>query len=163
VKGSVFGGGYSAEIPRFRMHDVNSVHVPTRNKAGLIDEQGYLDYVQDNGEDRYYRWTNDKNNNTASTNAPTYWSNADSEYKCYTPISLTGLGEVDNNTALTINGTSQVDGNVFGGGDASKVIGNTTVKLQGSAKVLGNVYGGGNKASVDGSSEVLIQDAATTP
>ena len=163
VKGSVFGGGYSAEIPRFRMHDVNSVHVPTRNKAGLIDEQGYLDYVQDNGEDCYYRWTNDKNNNTASTNAPTYWSNADSEYKCYTPISLTGLGEVDNNTALTINGTSQVDGNVFGGGDASKVIGNTTVKLQGSAKVLGNVYGGGNKASVDGSSEVLIQDAATTP
>ena len=163
VKGSVFGGGYSAEIPRFRMHDVNSVHVPTRNKAGLIDEQGYLDYVQDNGEDRFYRWTNDKNNNTASTNAPTYWSNADSEYKCYTPISLTGLGEVDNNTALTINGTSQVDGNVFGGGDASKVIGNTTVKLQGSAKVLGNVYGGGNKASVDGSSEVLIQDAATTP
>lgn len=163
VKGSVFGGGYSAEIPRFRMHDVNSVHVPTRNKAGLIDEQGYLDYVQDNGEDRYYRWTNDKNNNTASTNAPTYWSNADSEYKCYTPISLTGLGEVDNNTALTINGTSQVDGNVFGGGDASKVIGNTTIKLQGSAKVLGNVYGGGNKASVDGSSEVLIQDAATTP
>ncbi len=163
VKGSVFGGGYSAEIPRFRMHDVNSVHVPTRNKAGLIDEQGYLDYVQDNGEDRYYRWTNDKNNNTASTNAPTYWSNADSEYKCYTPISLTGLGEVDNNTALTINGTSQVDGNVFGGGDASNVIGNTTVKLQGSAKVLGNVYGGGNKASVDGSSEVLIQDAATTP
>ncbi len=163
VKGSVFGGGYSAEIPRFRMHDVNSVHVPTRNKAGLIDEQGYLDFVQDNGEDRYYRWTNDKNNNTASTNAPTYWSDTDSEYKCYTPISLTGLGEVDNNTALTINGTSQVDGNVFGGGDASKVIGNTTVKLQGSAKVLGNVYGGGNKASVDGSSEVLIQDTATTP
>lgn len=163
VKGSVFGGGYSAEIPRFRMHDVNSVHVPTRNKAGLIDEQGYLDYVQDNGEDRYYRWTNDNNNNTASTNAPTYWSNADSEYKCYTPISLTGLGEVDNNTALTINGTSQVDGNVFGGGDASKVIGNTTVKLQGSAKVIGNVYGGGNKGAVGGSSEVKIQDATTTP
>ena len=157
VKGSVFGGGYSAEIPRFRMHDVNSVHVPTRNKAGLIDEQGYLDYVQDNGEDRYYRWTNDKNNNTASTNAPTYWSNADSEYKCYTPISLTGLGEVDNNTALTINGTSQVDGNVFGGGDASKVIGNTTVILQGDAHVLGNVFGGGNKGSVSGATTVTIQ------
>ena len=156
VKGSVFGGGYSAEIPRFRMHDVNSVHVPTRNKAGLIDEQGYLDYVQDNGEDRYYRWTNDKNNNTASTNAPTYWSNADSEYKCYTPISLTGLGEVDNNTALTINGTSQVDGNVFGGGDASKVNGNTTVKLQDGAHVLGNVFGGGNNGSVSGATTVTI-------
>ena len=158
VKGSVFGAGYSAEIPRFRMHDVNNVHVPTRNNAGLIEEQGYLDYVQDNGEDRYYRWTNDKNNNTASTNAPTYWSEADGEWKCYTPISLEGLGEVENDTRLTIDGTSQVDGNVFGGGDASKVNGNTTVILQGKATVTGNVFGGGNSGDVTGSATVNIQE-----
>lgn len=156
VKGSVFGGGYSAEIPRFRVHDTNSVHVPHRDKAGLIDEQGYLDYVQDDGEDRYYRWTNDKNNNTASTNVPTYWSEADGEYKCYTPISLTGLGEVENNTRLTIDGTSQIDGNVFGGGDASKVKGNTNVILQGNAQIYGNVFGGGNEAEVGGSATVNI-------
>lgn len=158
VKGSVFGGGYSAEIPRFRMHDVNNVHVPTRNKAGLIEEQGYLDYVQDNGEDRYYRWTNDKNGDTASTDAPTYWSDTDGEYKCYTPISLEGLGEVENDTRLTIDGTSQVDGNVFGGGDASKVKGNATVYLQGSATINGNVFGGGNEAEVSGSAEVNIEE-----
>lgn len=157
VKGSVFGGGYSAEIPRFRMHDVNKVHAPHRDKAGLIDEQGYLEYVQDSGKDRYYRWTNDKNNNTASTNVPTYWSEADGEYKCYTPISLTGLGEVENNTRLTIDGTSQIDGNVFGGGDASKVKGNTNVILQGNAQIYGNVFGGGNEAEVGGSATVNIE------
>ena len=158
VKGSVFGGGYSAEIPRFRVHDTNSVHVPHRDKAGVIDEQGYLDYVQDNGEDRYYRWTNDNNGNTASTNVPTYWSEADGEYKCYTPISLEGLGEVEGNTILTIDGASQIDGSVFGGGDASKVKGNAIVKLQGSTHVVGNVFGGGNKAAVSGSTEVNIEE-----
>ena len=166
VKGSVFGGGYSAEIPRFRVHDTSSVHVPQRNKAGLIEEQGYLDYVQDDdGNDRYYRWTNDKNNNTASTNAPTYWSDADKEYKCYTPISLTGLGEVDGTTTLTIDGTSQIDGNVYGGGDASAVMkkagvadsGNATVILQGKAEVYGNVFGGGNHGTVAGNTEVIIK------
>lgn len=157
VKGSVFGAGYSAEIPRFRMHDVNNVHVPTRNKAGLIEEQGYLDYVQDNGEDRYYRWTNDKNNNTASTNAPTYWSEADGEWKCYTPISLSGLGEVDGVITLTINGTSLIDGDVYGGGDASAVKGNTTVTLGGDTQVFGNVFGGGNSGEVSGSATVNIE------
>ena len=157
VKGSVFGGGYSAEIPRFRMHDVNNVHVPTRNKAGLIEEQGYLDYVQDNGEDRYYRWTNDNNNNTASTDAPTYWSEADGEYKCFTPISLSGLGEVDGVTTLTINGTSLIDGDVYGGGDASAVKGNTTVTLGGDTQVFGNVFGGGNSGEVSGSATVNIE------
>ena len=164
VKGSVFGGGYSAEIPRFRMHDVNNVHVPTRNKAGLIDEQGYLDYVQDNGKDRYYRWTNDKNGMSKPTETPTYRSEADGEYKCYTPISLAALGEVDGATTLTINGTSQIDGNVYGGGDASKVNGNTTIYLQGNALINGDVFGGGNKAVVEGSTEVnVMYTKPTTP
>lgn len=158
VKGSVFGGGYSAEIPRFRMHDVNNVHVPTRNKAGLIDQQGYLEYVKDGGEDRYYRWTNDKNGNKASTNTPTYWSETDGEYKCYTPISLEGLGEVEGTTTLTIDGSSQIDGNVFGGGDASKVKSNTIVTIQGDTQIEGNVFGGGNKAIVGGSTTVNIVD-----
>ena len=156
VKGSVFGGGFSAEIPRFRVHNTNAVHVPHRNKAGVIDEQGYLEYVQDNSKDRYYRWTNDKNDNTASTDAPTYWSDTDGEYKCYTPISLVGLGEVESNTTLTIDGTSQIDGNVYGGGDASKVKGNSTVNLKDNAHILGDVFGGGNEAEVGGNATVKI-------
>lgn len=158
VKGSVFGGGYSAEIPRFRMHDVNNVHVPTRNKAGLIDEQGYLDYVKDDGKDRYYRWTNNTNGMSKPKDTPTYWSEADGEYKCYTPISLEGLGVVNGTTTVTIDGTSQIDGNVFGGGDASKVTGNSTVNLQGDTQVNGDVFGGGNEAEVGGSATVNIQE-----
>ena len=151
VKGSVFGGGYSAEIPQFRVHDKNNVHVPHRDKAGVIDEQGYLEYVKDVGVDRYYRWTNDKNGNTASTNKPTYWSEKDNEWKCYTPISLAGLGEVSGNVTLTINGTTIVGKSVYGGGEESGVGGNTTVTVnsgtigiqdQGGAE-YGNVYGGG--------------------
>jgi len=151
VKGSVFGGGYSAEIPQFRVHDKNNVHVPHRDKAGVIDEQGYLEYVKDVGVDRYYRWTNDKNGNTASTNKPTYWSETDNEWKCYTPISLAGLGEVSGNVTLTINGTTIVGKSVYGGGEESGVGGNTTVTVnsgtigvqdQGGAE-YGNVYGGG--------------------
>ena len=152
VTGSVFGGGYSAEIPQFRVHDKSNVHVPTRNKAGLIDKQGYLDYVQDNGKDRYYRWTNDDNGGSATTDAPTYWSETDKEYKCYTPISLAGLGEVSGNVILTINGsTTTVGESVYGGGEESGVGGNTTVTVnsgtigkQGDGGVeYGNVYGGG--------------------
>ena len=158
VKGSVFGAGYSAEIPRFRMHDVNKVYVPTRNKAGLIEEQGHLDYVQDDGKDRYYRWTNDTNSGTAKAATPTYWSAADGEYKCYTPISLEGLGEVEGATTLIIDGTSQIDGNVFGGGDASAVKGNVTVTLKGSIQVEGDVFGGGNKGEVSGKTTVKIEE-----
>ena len=157
VKGSVFGGGYSAEIPRFRVHDKNAIHYPHRDNAGVIDEQGYLDYVQDSGQDRFYRWTNDKNGMSKPTETPTYWSDTDNEYKCYTPISLEGLGEVDGATTLIINGTSQIDGNVYGGGDASKVTGNTTVNLQGYAYINGNVFGGGNEADVIGSTQVNIK------
>lgn len=162
VKGAVFGGGYSAEIPRFRMHDRSdaSVRVPHRNKAGLIDEQGSLEYVKDNGVDRYYRWTNDDNGGQATTSSPTYWSVADNEYKCYTPISLAGLGEVSGNVTLIINGNTVADENgkvmkvgksVYGGGEESGVNGSTSVTINGGTigtanyggAEYGNVYGGG--------------------
>ena len=162
VKGAVFGGGYSAEIPRFRMHDRSdaSVRVPHRNKAGQIDEQGSLEYVKDNGVDRYYRWTNDDNGGQATTSSPTYWSVADNEYKCYTPISLAGLGEVSGNVTLIINGNTVADENgkvmkvaksVYGGGEESGVNGSTSVTINGGTigtanyggAEYGNVYGGG--------------------
>ena len=50
--------------------------------------------------------------------------------------------------------------NVFGGGNAAKVIGNTKVNIgteEGKgADIRGNVYGGGNNAVVDGNTEVQI-------
>ena len=42
--------------------------------------------------------------------------------------------------------------------DDSDEKGNTTVYLHGTTQVLGNVYGGGNKGKVDGDSKVFIKD-----
>ncbi|SFO47407.1 hypothetical protein [Prevotella sp. tf2-5] len=152
IGGSAFGAGYSAAIPQFRRHDRDKVHVPARNKSGQIVEQGYLEYYQDGGKDVYYRWTNDTNNGTATTDAPTYYSEADGEWKCYTPISLEGLGAVSGNVTLTIDGeTTTVGESVYGGGEESGVAGNTEVNItsgtigtegQGGVE-YGNVYGGG--------------------
>ena len=182
VKGSVFGGGYSAEIPRFRVHDKSKVHIPHRNNSGVIDEQGYLEYLQDDGVDRYYRWTNDNNGGAATTNKPTYWSETDNEFKCYTPISLAGLGEVSGNVTLTINGNTVADEDgkmmtvgesVYGGGEESGIAGNTTVTVNGGKIGVGstgkfgyrwgNVYGGGKgkiKVKEDGSSELTVSSVA---
>ena len=76
---------------------------------------------------------------------------------------MTDLGNVTGAITLTLNGSTTVNENVFGGGNMSKSLDNTTVNLRQGVQVLGNVYGGGNKASVGGSSEVKIQDATTTP
>lgn len=166
IGGSAFGAGYSAAIPQFRRHDRDKVHVPARNKSGQIVEQGYLEYYQDGGKDVYYRWTNNDNNGTATTDAPTYYSEADKEWKCYTPVSLEGLGAVTGNVTLTINGNTVADENgkvmevresVYGGGEESVVNGNTEVTVTGGTigttgkggAEYGNVYGGGKGKEKD--------------
>ncbi len=83
-------------------------------------------------------------------------------------------------------GKMGVIGNVFGGGNAAKVIGNTNVnigtsdeepfeslraadgtvptKLVAGADIRGNVYGGGNQAEVTGDTNVVIgKETTTTP
>ena len=185
IGGSAFGAGYSAAIPQFRRHDRDKVHIPARNKSGQIVEQGYLEYYQDGGKDVYYRWTNNDNNGTATTDAPTYYSEADKEWKCYTPVSLEGLGAVTGNVTLTINGNTVADENgkvmevresVYGGGEESVVNGNTTVTVTGGrigttgkgGATWGNVYGGGKGKEdnvtaglVKGSTSVSISGSPT--
>lgn len=151
IGGSAFGAGYSAAIPQFRRHDRDKVHIPARNKSGQIVEQGYLEYYQDGGKDVYYRWTNDNNNGTATTDAPTYYSEADGEWKCYTPISLEGLGAVSGKVTLKIKGTTTVAESVYGGGEESGVGGDTEVNVTGGTigttgkggATWGNIFGGG--------------------
>ena len=142
VKGNAFGAGFSASIPQFRRHDRDKVHIPARNKSGQIVEQGYLEYYQDGGKDVYYRWTNDNNNGTATKDAPTYYSDVDKEWKCYTPVSLEGLGAVSGIVTLNIEGTTTVAGSVYGGGEESNVKGNTQVNINGGT-IAQNVFGGG--------------------
>ena len=64
--------------------------------------------------------------------------------------------------SLTIGGTTEIDRDVYGGGDASAVDGNTTVILQGDAIITGNVFGGGNSGNVAGSATVTIQKTPTS-
>ena len=176
VIGNAFGAGFSASVPQFRRHDRENVHVPTRNKSGQIVEQGYVEYYKDGGKDVYYRWTNNNNNGTATKDAPTYYSEADKEWKCYTPVSLEGLGAVTGNVTLTINGTTTVGESVYGGGEESVVNGDTEVNVTGGTigttdmggARWGNVFGGGkgkeddvNAGLVKGNTTISISGTPT--
>lgn len=156
VHGSVFGAGFSASIPSFRVHDESRVTFPYRDVSGFIHD-GKLEYAP-----TYYTWINDVPSDWGINPAPTTTNaNHTFEYKgksyVYTPESLEGLGTVKGNVSLTIEGTTEIDEDVYGGGDASAVDGNTTVTLQGNATVTGNVFGGGNSGEVSGSATVNIE------
>lgn len=93
-----------------------------------------------------------------------------------TAVDADGDGEADNNTDAI-----GVIGDVFGGGNAAKVVGSTKVKIgtdlevtgadgaiykdgadkaiPASANIRGNVYGGGNKAEVTGNTQVIVGPA----
>lgn len=173
VHGSVFGAGFSASIPSFPVHDKSSVNYAYRDFAGFIHD-GSLDYLKHNGDTIYYQWIHDVPTEWNISPAPTtsnakryfeYPANSGKWY-IYTPEILTGLGTVNGNVILSIEGTTEVDGSVFGGGAQSAVSGNTTVYLSQSADITGNVFGGGDNGVVDGSAEVYIQanpPVLTTP
>ena len=70
---------------------------------------------------------------------------------------------VEGDVTLTLDGNTIVGtegdgttGNVFGGGEQSKVNGNTLVEILGHTKVLGNIYGGGNMGEVSGNTKVVV-------
>lgn len=93
-----------------------------------------------------------------------------------TAVDADGDGEADNKTDAI-----GVIGDVFGGGNAAKVVGSTKVKIgtdlevtgadgaiykdgadkaiPASANIQGNVYGGGNKAEVTGNTQVIVGPA----
>ena len=152
VQGSVFGAGYSASRPTVAVDSLGF-----RMEPYYYEDLGtYRNGVK--GVTTPYTWehrnTVDKTSNAIDKTNHILYTTED--------LSETNLGSVEGNAILTLQGTTRVEGNVYGGGDQSVVKGankgNTTVILKGSANVLGNVYGGGNKGAVSGSSRVLIQD-----
>ena len=162
VMRSAFAGGYSAAIPTFRVHDKSKTHFPHRDKTGTITDGGSIEYKKGtDGNEIYYEWTNDKPEGVSDTK-PEFWDDVDKKWKCYTKVPLTGLGEVSKDATITINGTSQIDGNVYGGGDESAVQGTTKVNVMESAIIGGisvdggDVYGGGNVADVGGATKVIL-------
>lgn len=172
VKGSVFGAGYSADIPEVNIcKNKDAKTKPSIDlNTGIVTPQ-----VEDASDFNIYTWTNETSvgGHTLSTGNPTY----DGLDVFYTLKSLVDLGKVNGNVTLTLKGNTTVGtlegpsgsqtlkagtGNVYGGGDMSKVNGNTTVNLQEGAHVLGSVYGGGNEGEVGGNSEVIIQNPQNT-
>lgn len=157
VRGNVFGAGYSATIPTVDVYPAVSkagsnpvVYTncynpePTYNtKTGQFEKGERPDPVT-------YTW-----DAAGSTVAP--FTDDGNTHKIYTDKDLNNLGKVLGTATLTLTGTTQVSGNVYGGGDMSAVSGNTTVILQEGTHVLGNVYGGGNNGTVGGKSSVEIK------
>ena len=147
VQGSVFGAGYSASRPTVAVDSLGF-----RMEPYYYEDLGtYRTGVK--GVTTSYTWEERTTIGIDKTNHILYTTE---------DLSETNLGSVEGNAILTLQGTTRVNGNVYGGGDQSVVKGankgNTTVILKGKANVLGNVYGGGNKGAVSGSSRVLIQD-----
>ena len=147
VQGSVFGAGYSASRPSVAVDSLGF-----RMEPYYYEDLGtYRTGVK--GVTTSYTWEERTTIGIDKTNHILYTTE---------DLSETNLGSVEGNAILTLQGTTRVEGNVYGGGDQSVVKGankgNTTVILKGKANVLGNVYGGGNKGAVSGSSRVFIQD-----
>lgn len=161
VEGSAFGAGYSAAIPSFKIHDKSSTVFPYVDVAGVMHNGKLTESAIE------YTWTN-KTPSGVSMTKP-YFQDTDGKWYCYTWESLENLGAVSGKSTITVNGTSIVKNNVFGGGDASNVDGRTEVNIEGSATIgqfnsentlvdnTGDVYGGGNKANVGGNTEVHLK------
>lgn len=148
VNGSAYGGGYKAVSNEVEIYTATapSMSVYTR-ETGIFSDFG-------EGTHETYEWIQGdaSHDGVAGTGAQAG--------KLYTSkdITMTDLGNVTGAITLTLNGSTTVNENVFGGGNMSKSLDNTTVNLRQGVQVLGNVYGGGNKGTVGGSSEVKIED-----
>ena len=156
INGSAFGGGYKAEN---NIVDVYPKTAPTMSvytrQTGIFSDFGTVAPIQ-------FVWKQNETDHAAGTSV-----DADSDGKggtLYTDVTLSELGNVTGAISITIDGDSEVTGNVFGGGNESKSLDNTTVNIQGNTYVHGNVFGGGNEGPVEGSTEVNIGAApAVTP
>ena len=160
VGGSAFGAGYSAAIPSFRIHDKSSAVFPYVDVAGVMHNGKLTE------SDVEYTWTNEQPSGIDKTKP--YFKGTDNKWYCWTWESLDNLGAVSGKSTITINGSSKINGNVFGGGDASGLEGNSEVNIEGSAIIgsvnsqgklaegSGDVYGGGNKANVSGNTKVIL-------
>ena len=153
VLGNVFGAGYSVDIPTVKVRNTGgwSVVPYYNNSTAIYEEATWQPEVT-------YTWDNQSVSNGSN-------ALVDDGFKIKTNESLEGLGAVTGNVTLTLNGSTNVTGNVFGGGEASAVKGasNTvTVNLQGNTEVSGNVYGGGDRGEVSGSTEVNITGGTIT-
>ena len=169
VRGSVFGGGYDATRPTVQVLSTDGFTTPpnynTNTGVFFPAAEPYNTSID-------YTWEQRATVNSTATAIDT------ANHVLFTTADLTTLGQVTGNVTLNILGNTLVEGQavdyegnltggdrggVFGGGDASAVLGNTIVTVNATAQQEGatynayNVYGGGNSAPVGGNSTVTLQ------
>lgn len=147
VNGNVFGGGYSARIPIIPVRNTGFDKNPNYNIYSGMFEPGIKSGSTD------FNWIQ----GTLPSNNTLGIVETGGRHDVITDKNLQTLGQA-NHVNLTLQGSTSVAGNVYGGGDESATNGNCIVTLQNSVTVNGNVYGGGNEGPVQGNSEVRIQD-----
>ena len=174
VCGRAFAAGYSASIPSFPVHNKSTVRFPNKDKSGNVDEQGSLDYYQDNGKDRMYTWCYKNSSGTvfpegvvipagysAGTKQKSVFRYPDEDggkWYVLTNVSLENLGSVSNDATLIIKGNSEI-GTIA---ETDMDLEDGTHVTAGSLKAnTGNVYGGGDESAVSGNTNVILQEGAT--
>ena len=144
VNGSVFGAGYSASLPTVEVMDVGFQTEPY--------------YYEDLGTYRKGVFPTPTTTYHWEQATATEFSNKqvdNDEHILYTTADLTALGTVIGDVILNIDGTTAVDGDVYGGGESSNATGNSTVNMI-SGTLRQDIYGGGALANVDGNTKVNL-------
>ena len=153
VKGSSYAAGFSAAAPTCEVMPTTPPTYSTYNgNTGIFTPVKYP-------KPEIFTWAQA---DAALVHGQVYIN--DTKKEIYTKaVDLSDLGTVRGNTTIEIKGdNSRIYGSVFGGGNASKVIGNTHVHIQGGT-IDGNVFGAGNQAEVTGKTEVIIGEQQVTP
>lgn len=156
VMGSVYGAGYSAASGTVTIHNIDKTPPVANVYTGMITYNPGGTYTE-------YTWIHTVPPGvTQPTTANPIVTIGGKNY-FYTEDPLIDLGMVEGDVNLTLEGNTIVGtegdgttGNVFGGGEQSKVNGNTLVEILGHTKVLGNIYGGGNMGEVGGNTKVVV-------
>ena len=186
VRGNVYGAGYSASVPWVDlMNDNNFVgenYPKYDTSAGVYNNETVLEEGLP-GTNRY-TWSKSKGfvTNNSATGSLTQ---DDDGLWIHTDESLTSLGtvqtvvlnidkvatygssdlqrnvygggqqsSVSGGVSLNMHGGNVAE-NVFGGGEAAEVVGNTTVNLY-NGEIDGNVFGGGDQGKVSGTATVNL-------
>lgn len=158
VQGSAFGAGYSASVPEVTIYEKTKTPPTINVYTGIITPTPDPDPAS---QSTTYTWCY-KNKTTnvvipAGVEIPTDVKTGNPTFEYggkkyfYTEESLENLGAVTGKVTLNIEGTTEVKGSVYGGGEESGVDGDTEVSVSGGTigaekkggVEYGNVYGGG--------------------
>ena len=124
VSGNVFGAGKSATPPAVEVFPASGFSTePYYNPYTGMFQKGALPTGVE------YIWSDTKGSQTNSQSTGTLVDDGDDHW-IHTDVNLNDLGVVSGDATLIINGSTQIAGNVFGGGDESAVTGSATVNIE---------------------------------